>query len=85
MALRWRRVGSCPGPATALKNLVIPDHPGFVKLHAYAEIGYLKGVKNLLSELETDSSADTELMDYLNHLAREARLEKMADLLEENS
>ncbi|MCZ6828824.1 MAG: ATP-binding protein [Gammaproteobacteria bacterium] len=66
------------------QNPVIPEHPGFVKLRAYAEIGYLKGVKGQLTELEASGVADVELLDYLNHLAREARLEKMVELLEKN-
>ena len=72
-------VASAPAPED------IPDLPAFARLRAYAEIGYLKGVRTQLDELRLDQRVDPALMQYLDHLAREALLEKMARLLEEKA
>ena len=52
-------------------------------MRAFAEIGYLKGVQTLLDELRRDERIDPALLHYLDHLAREAQLEKIAQLFAE--
>jgi signal transduction histidine kinase/CheY-like chemotaxis protein/purine-cytosine permease-like protein len=66
-------------------ELEIPALPEFTKLRAYAEIGYLKGVKNQLDELRTEPRVPPELMRRLDYLADKALLESMAQLFEDRS
>jgi len=86
MDIQWRyREVDAIGPDSDVReppDRVIPHNPDITKLRAYAEIGYLKGVKAQLRLLHEQQSVDRDLVSYLDYLAREAQLEKIARLLE---
>ncbi len=67
------------------RGTAIPDLPGLVKLRAFAEIGYLKGVQTQLDELRGDSRLDPALVAHFDYLSRQARLEKIAAVFKETS
>ena len=85
--LQWTYDGDEPNqpavPPSLPGKLKIPDLAEFERLRAFAEIGYLKGVQTLLDELRRDERIDPALLHYLDHLAREAQLEKIAQLFAE--
>jgi len=68
-----------PAPAT------VPDSPHVTKLRAYAEIGYLKGVQEELEALRASPEIDATLLAHLEHLARQAELERIAELFKESA
>ena len=66
-------------------QLNIPKHPLFSELRSHAEIGYAKGFKATLKRIETSMDTEQSLIDYLHHLSRQMRFEKIVEFLEENS
>ena len=62
----------------------LPDTAAFTRLRAYAEIGYLKGVREELDEMEQDREVDSAVLSHLQFLARQARLERITELFKEN-
>ncbi len=87
--IQWRYADEAPAVTPDASHLPpdysIPDNPAFTRLRAYAEIGYLKGVQEQLQALQADTDSDTALIGHLDFLARHARLERIAQLLEENA
>lgn len=73
-----------PTPVTAplSKTFVIPIHPDFMQLRSFAEIGYAKGFKDLLKQVELDGNTEPALIVHLNQLAQQVRFDKIVELLE---
>ncbi|MAT93535.1 MAG: hybrid sensor histidine kinase/response regulator [Halioglobus sp.] len=89
LQLEWRYA---PGPAGRTEDsaqpppdLVLPDSADLTKLRAYAEIGYLKGVLGELAGLRDHPDIDPAVLGHLDFLARQARLERIAQLFRERS
>jgi len=63
------------------QNIVIPNHPLFDELLSYAEIGYAKGFKETLNKITPTTETETALIEYLEHLAKQMRYDKIEALL----
>ncbi len=84
LGLQWlhgSEVKSAKMPSLAVAAPV-PHHPVLARLRSYAEIGYAKGFKDLLNQLEPSDGVDPELIEYLQYLSKQARFDKIAALLE---
>ena len=69
------------------KTLTIPDHPAFSELGAYAEIGYAKGFREKLQQIESlieigqIQDAEPALITLLNKLYKQMRFSEAVELL----
>ncbi len=86
LALEWQykqakvvqQYEGAPRPA----NTPLPDHDLFRELLAYAQIGYKKGVKQTMSEIDADNILAPETLAYFKYLADNLRFEQLSDYLE---
>lgn len=63
------------------KEFDIPNHPIFSELYTYADIGYAKGFKDKMKELNSVDNIDPELIDHLSQLSKQLRYDKIVELL----
>ena len=68
-----------------LKDSVLPKHSLLLELKAYAEMGYQKGVNNILDQIETEQLLSEESFSYLQQLSHAFQFEKLAQHIEANS
>ncbi|MCX2982267.1 response regulator [Halieaceae bacterium IMCC14734] len=61
------------------------SHPSIVQLKTYAELGYLKGVREQLTELAEHGTIEKHAIAHMQQLARDAQLEKMVEFLERSA
>ena len=62
-------------------ELEIPDHPLLRELRGYAEIGYRRGVREVLEQLEGVESVQPELLSNLEQMADGMQFARLADYL----
>lgn len=67
------------------KDSVLPKHSLLLELKAYAEMGYQKGVNNILDQIETEQLLSEESFSYLQQLSHAFQFEKLAQHIEANS
>jgi len=71
----------------ANKTLTIPDHPAFSELSTYAEIGYAKGFREKLQQIESlievgeIKGVEPALITLLNKLYKQMRFSEAVELL----
>ena len=63
----------------------IPEHPLFNQLIAYAEVGYTKGVKEIIQKLHNDNSIDSLLVAHLEQLSKQQLHNKIVAILQEKT
>ena len=68
-------------PVEKPDNIAIPDHPLFTELLEFAEIGYTRGFKGKLKDIENTLAIDPALIKYLEYLCKQVRFDKITDLL----
>jgi signal transduction histidine kinase/CheY-like chemotaxis protein len=68
-------------PPPTLNNIPT-THPAVVQLRTYAELGFLRGVKEQLRELESSETLSRTVLQHLNQLAGNAQLNKILEILE---
>lgn len=66
----------------APEHIQLKDHELLRELHAYAQIGYKKGVTQVLEEIRSASIIDTRAFDYFQQLADNLRFEQLSNFLE---
>ena len=84
LPVQWRYKNR-PLPAGAPKQeppWEVPDHPGIDQLSAYADIGYAKGFHEQLAKVDAENILPVALTQHLCQLARQARFDKISQLLD---
>ncbi|WP_210397517.1 hybrid sensor histidine kinase/response regulator [Motiliproteus sediminis] len=75
-------VAIAEAPAGDDQALVIPDHALIRELRAYAEMGYRKGVRSVLAQLQNDALLNAATQRHLEQLNERFQLEQLALCLE---
>lgn len=87
LKLEWTRREESEQPAQRIAKttqpveLEIPDHPLLRELRGYAEIGYRRGVREVLEQLEGVESVQPELLSNLEQMADGMQFARLADYL----
>ncbi|GGB92024.1 hybrid sensor histidine kinase/response regulator [Marinobacterium zhoushanense] len=68
--------------ASVEADLQIPDHELIHELRAYAEIGYRKGVRETLAQLNEQGVLDAQTLHHLNQLTANLQFAQLAQCLE---
>ena len=76
---------SGPLAAGTPQRTPLPKHSLMLELKAYAEMGYQKGVNNVLSQIQTEQLLSEENFTYLQQLSHAFQFEKLAQHIEANS
>jgi signal transduction histidine kinase/CheY-like chemotaxis protein/purine-cytosine permease-like protein len=83
----YEKTDNPPAPPSFTHNNceAIPNHPLFDQLIAYAEIGYTKGVKEIIKKLQADNSIDCSLVAHLEQLSKQQLHNKIVAILQEKT
>jgi signal transduction histidine kinase/FixJ family two-component response regulator/purine-cytosine permease-like protein len=90
LKLEWTRraaapleQGAAPVVAELSARLEVPDHPLVRELRGYAEIGYRRGVREVLEQLRQSDLLSAEVLARLTQLADGMQFARLAECLEQ--
>jgi signal transduction histidine kinase/CheY-like chemotaxis protein len=80
----YEKTDNPPTPSSLTDNNygAIPNHPLFDQLIAYAEIGYTKGVREIIQKLRAEDSIDASLVAHLEQLSKQQLHNKIVAILQ---